>query len=147
MHLGKRGTALIQRYEKCSLKAYLPTPNDEWTIGWGHTGPDVYEGLLITLERANELFESDVRRFERVVNRVTAPLTQAMFDALCSLAFNTGTLGETIPLALNQGRYFDAWAGFALWRKQKGKDLLGLARRRAKEMVLFFQDGLPRKGV
>lgn len=56
---------------------------------------------------------------------------------------------ETLQLkALSVRDYYVAWAGFTLWRKQRGSDgrlhdLLGLARRRAKEMSLFLEDGLP----
>ena len=87
-----------------------------------------------------------------------------MFDALVSLVFNAGSgaikpnkepvlkqddLGSTIWRELTgwgkaqRSDYYEACEAFFLWRKQKGKDLLGLARRRAKEMVLFLEDGLP----
>lgn len=31
-----------------------------WTIGWGHTGPDVYEGLVWTREQAIEALKKDL---------------------------------------------------------------------------------------
>jgi lysozyme len=35
------------------------------TIGWGHTGPDVYPGQIITVADAERLFEVDVLRATR----------------------------------------------------------------------------------
>lgn len=147
MRLGTRGEVLIKSFETLRLTGYLPTPNDRPTAGWGHTGPDVKMGQTYTIEQANQWFLSDVNSAVSVVSSLPVKLTQSMFDALVSLVFNVGPScvngSSTIGKALRSGDYYTAWAGFALWRKQKGKDLLGLARRRSKEMVLFLEDGLP----
>ena len=37
--------AFIQGFEQCRLDAYMPTPNDKPTIGWGTTGKDVALGM------------------------------------------------------------------------------------------------------
>lgn len=149
MTLGKRGEALIKQYETLKLTAYLPTPNDVPTIGWGHT-QGVRMGQECTPTQAEKWFREDVRSSELAVETSTGDsntLTQSMYDALVSLVFNVGpaavSSSSTIGKALRDSNYFAAWAGFALWRKQGKKDLLGLARRRAKEMVLFLEDGLP----
>ena len=40
---------LIKYWEGESLKAYKAHPSEKyWTIGYGHYGPDVYEGMEIT---------------------------------------------------------------------------------------------------
>lgn len=147
MRLGTRGEVLIKSFETLRLTGYLPTPNDRPTAGWGHTGSDVKIGQTYTIEQANQWFLSDVNSAVFVVSSLPVKLTQSMFDALVSLVFNVGGScvngNSTIGKALRSGNYYAAWTGFALWRKQKGKDLLGLARRRAKEMVLFLEDGLP----
>lgn len=151
MTLGKRGEALIKEYETLKLVAYLPTPNDVPTIGWGHTR-GVKMGDTCTRDQADRWLLEDVGLSELVIDTVARKaskrgLTQAMYDALVSLMFNVGasavSASSTIGKALLAGDYFAAWAGFALWRKQGRKDLLGLARRRAKEMALFLEDGLP----
>lgn len=163
MTLGKRGELLIKSYEGYSSKAYLPTPDDVLTIGFGHTR-NVKMGDTCTTEQAEEWFKQDISSAVQAVNKFKFNLTQAMFDALVSLVFNVGPgalkpakvptlkqsdMGSTIWTALSgYGRngdpdYYAACAGFFLWRKQNKKDLLGLARRRAKEMVLFLEDGLP----
>lgn len=153
--IGQRGINLIKQFETLSLIAYKPTPNDVWTIGYGHTGKDVYQGQRIILGKAESLFLSDisnavkeVQYFSDLVSVIT-PFTQSMFDSLCSLVFNCGpdciSIGSTIRRELvSNHNYFAACQGIFLWRKQAGKDLLGLARRRVKEMELFLEDGLPK---
>ena len=141
MRLGSRGSDLIKSYETLSLHAYLPTPNDVPTIGWGHTN-GVKIGQEIDAIKAEQFFRSDVLVAEQIVNHLQVPLTQAMYDALVSLAFNCGTLGESITGALKGRDYYMACQHMFLWRKQVKQDLLGLARRRAREMFLFLEDGV-----
>lgn len=146
MKLGIRGETLIKGYETLRLTAYMPTSDDVPTIGWGHT-KGVKLGDTCTREQAQKWFEEDVSSAVDSVDALPCNLTQSMFDALVSLVFNVGPSSikqaSTIGLALRSWDYYGAWVGFTLWRKQNKKDLLGLARRRAKEMVLFLEDGLP----
>lgn len=146
MSLGQRGSALIKGKETLRLTAYLPTPNDVPTIGWGHT-KDVRLGMTITRERAEQLFNEDTAEAVSAVRRIGVPLSQSMFDALVSFVFNCGAGSisptNTVGKALRERRYFDAWHGLGLWRKQAGRDLRGLAIRRAQEMLLFFEDQVP----
>ena len=146
--LGPRGEALIKSYETLRLQAYMPTKNDRPTIGWGHTR-DVKMGQTITKDQAEKFFREDVQNAIDAVRALPCNLTESMADALISLVFNVGAsainAGSSIGLALRMENpsYFSAWRAFALWTKQGKSDLLGLARRRAKEMDLFLQDGLP----
>lgn len=160
--LGPRGELLIKSFEQLRLTAYKPTRDDVWTVGWGST-KGVREGMTISIDEAQLRFLADIGDAVYRVNSLPCALTQSMFDALVSLVFNVGPgaikAGSTIGNALQSKirlpfdpktaalaptpDYFAAWAGFALWRKQAGKNLLGLARRRAKEMDLWWQDGLP----
>ena len=153
LRLGPRGDNLIKSFEHLRLEAYLPTRDDVWTIGWGHTA-GVKAGDRINIQQAQTYFDLDVLPAAHAVNALPCALTQSMFDALVSLVFNVGpgairrgsTIGNALYLQASSGiisGYYAAWAGFALWRKQADRDLLGLARRRAKEMSLFFEDGLP----
>lgn len=149
MRIGQRGITLIRDFESCRLVGYLPTPDDVPTIGWGHTGPEVYVGLVWTQELADATLEIDLRRFENYVNElVTVPLTQGQFDALVSFCYNVGQdidadniaegLGDsTLLKRLNAGDYIGASSEFAKWTKQKGKILGGLVRRRHAERKLF----------
>ena len=50
MALTTAGYRLIQSWEGCRLRAY-PDPASggaPWTIGYGHTGPQVKPGLVIS---------------------------------------------------------------------------------------------------
>lgn len=143
MKLGARGRDLIKAREAFRLTAYRPTPEDVWTIGWGHT-EGVTAGMEITAAQADSFFEGDVAGAVAAVNATGAALTQGQFDALVSLVFNVGVEAvaprSTIGRALRMGDRFAAWRGFALWTKQGGHDLRGLAARRAEEMALFMAD-------
>lgn len=132
---------LIKKWEELRLEAYLPTPNDVWTIGWGHT-KTAKRGMKITRQEAQRLFDSDVQWAEDAVNNlVKVPLTQNQFDALVSFVFNIGETKfrkSTMLRKLNAGDYEGAAAEFPRWNKQKGEVLRGLVRRRAEEMEYFL---------
>lgn len=122
------------------MEAYR-CPAGVWTIGFGHTGPDVVEGKRITLQEAEELLRGDLVEVERRVQQlVTAPLTQGQFDALVSFAYNVG-LGalerSTLLRKLNAEDYRGAAAQFAVWTKSTGRELPGLVRRRREERAMF----------
>jgi lysozyme len=82
-------TILIER-EGAKNHAYLDTVG-VWTIGVGHTGPEVHEGLVWTDEQVREAFAKDIERFEQAVSGgLHVPLDQWQFDALVSFTFNVG---------------------------------------------------------
>lgn len=155
MKISDKGLALIKRYEGCVLHAYL-CPASKWTIGYGHTGPDVKPGLAITQARADELLRKDVERFEREVTQLigVAPTTQGQFDAMVCLAYNIGSDidADTIPEGLGdstllkrhlQGDHARAANAFLSWNKARNKAkklvvLPGLTRRRAQERELYL---------
>lgn len=153
MELGERGKKLIKSYETLRLEAYMPTPNDRPTIGWGHT-KGVKMGDICNEAQAEKWFREDtaeaVEAVEKLRDSTGAKLTQAMFDALVSLAYNAGArsvaVGNLIADALARGDCYAACAGFFEYRKQtnqktkKKEDLRGLALRRTKEMSLFLED-------
>ena len=140
MKLGDKGAALIKSYEKCVLSAYMPTPNDVPTIGWGHTR-GVAMGDTCTPAEADAWFLDDLAWVEDCVNRaVTAQLAQPEFDALCSLCFNIGCRafsGSTVAKKLSEGDYDGASEAILLWNKQHGQELAGLTARRHAEQKLF----------
>ncbi len=141
MKTSEKGLDLIRKYEGVRFAAYV-CPGGKLTIGYGHTGPDVYEGKKIDAEEANELLEHDVERFERSVNElVHVPMTQGMFDALVSFCFNLGAgslKSSTLLKKLNGGDREAAADEFLRWNKAKGKALAGLTARRESERELFL---------
>lgn len=138
------GICVVHYFETCKLKAY-PDPGSKsgepWTIGWGHTGPEVKPGLVWTQQQADSEFVNDLRRFERdVLSLVKVPLTQGQFDALVLFAYNVGSNsleGSTLLRMLNAGDYDGAALQFRRWNKNDGKVMRGLTRRRAAEECLF----------
>ncbi len=65
-----------------------------WTIGVGHTGPEVHRGLVWASAQVEAALADDLGWAENEVNRmVTVPLTQNQFDALVSFTFNVGKTG------------------------------------------------------
>lgn len=161
------GARLLQQEEGTRLRAYKDTVG-VWTIGVGHTGrmspPPVTKGMQITERQAAEFLAADLAPVEAaIVAKVKVPITQSMFDALASFAFNVGVGGfgkSTLLRKLNAGDYGAAgqfvkdtnapggWrvesdgtgaAGqFLAWTKQ-----VELTGRRIREQALFLKDGIP----
>lgn len=133
--------AHLMAFEKFRPTAYKPTPNDVWTIGFGHTD-GVKEGGVCDIHQAIVWLHSDVRRAEDAVNHGAVPLlTQNQFDALVSFVFNIGTgafLESTCLRKLNDGDRSGAADEMLRWNKQKGKVLAGLVTRRAAERDMFL---------
>jgi|GEM_PF-793305 len=117
------------------------TIKDVWTIGYGHTGPDVYEGQVIDETQADDLFAVDKTDFETSLSAlVKVPLNQNQFNALMSLVYNIGipNFAESNQLKLlNAGKYTQSAAEFASWRLARGVVSRGLVARRARELALW----------
>lgn len=143
------GRKLIEHWERLELEAYPDpvTQGDPWTIGYGHTGPDVHPGQQITLTEAVGLLEQDLAEAERLVERhVTAPLTDNQFSALVSPAFNIGPeffhnrdgSPTHVLRHLNAGEYRAAADELLRWDRAKGRVVEGLLERREAERALFL---------
>lgn len=137
---GGNGLALTEQFEGCRLTAYQDQVG-VWTIGYGHTGPEVIAGLTITRDEAEALLAKDVSSAAACVNRVVAVrLTQAEFDALVDFAFNLGHgafSSSTLLRELNAGNFIAAAAQFEVWDRAGGAVVAGLLRRRQAEATLF----------
>ncbi|MEM6648908.1 MAG: lysozyme [Pseudomonadota bacterium] len=147
MQISDEGVSLIKRFEGLKLEAYQDIA-DIWTIGYGHTGSDVFPGQVISEAEAERLLRKDVERFERgVESAVKVDIVQAQFDALVSFSFNVGVgaLKKSTALKrLNKGDYEGAAEALTWWNKARVNGELqvvsGLARRRAAEAALFLRD-------
>ena len=118
-----------------------PIHDGKWTIGYGST-EGVTEGMIWTRAQAETAFREELARFEAAVNRlVKAPLTQPMFDALVSFAYNCGEgalASSTLLKKLNKGDIEGAAREFPKWKKSRGIVVKGLVRRRAAEVAMFL---------
>jgi lysozyme len=140
------GLALTRSFEGLRLKAYQDCAGI-WTIGYGHTGPEVHRGQCISEFEAEALLRADLASAVECVRRaVRVKLAQHQFDALVDFCFNVGRgncLGSSLLRYVNQGEFDAAAVQFGLWVHAGGKVVPGLVRRRAAEAALFSGHGLP----
>ena len=135
------GIALTKGFEGLRLTAYRDC-GGVLTIGYGHTGPDVIEGMTIDEAQAETLLRADVQVAVECVNRaVTAAITQNQFDALVDFCFNVGCgalMNSTLLRKVNAADFAGAAAQFALWVHAGGEVVAGLVRRRELEAQMFL---------
>ena len=135
------GLALTQQCEGLKLTAYQDSVG-VWTIGYGHTGPDVHKGLTISAEHAITLLKKDVSAAVATVNKlVTVTLKQNQFDALVDFTFNVGPSqlsSSTLLRKLNGGDFAGAAEEFLVWVRAGGQVLPGLVARRKAERAMFL---------
>ncbi|EDJ1207912.1 lysozyme [Salmonella enterica] len=144
MKISDSGLAALKREEGCKLTAY-PDSRGAWTIGTGHTGKvdgvAVHRGMTITQDNADRLLRDDLSWVEHcIAERVTVPLNQNQYDALCSLIFNIGAntfIGSTVRRQLNAGNYTAAADAFLKWSRA-GSNPTILAPRRGRERAMFL---------
>ena len=142
MEYSKQGLALTEGFESCRLTAYQDIKG-VLTIGWGHTGPEVVEGLVWTQNQADSQLVVDLQRAEHMVDTcVTVDLTQGEYDALVDFAFNCGCnalKGSTLLKLVNENDMADAANEFQKWDHASGVVVAGLLRRRLAEKEEFEQ--------
>ena len=142
MNLSTNGLDLIKSFEGLKLTAYKAVSTEKYyTIGYGHYGSDVTEGMSITKAKAEALLISDCSKFVQAVNKiVTAHYTsmnQNQFDALVSFTYNCGTANLTKLTAKNTRTYAEISSAMLNYNKSGGKVLAGLTKRRTAEQKLF----------
>lgn len=135
---------IIKKYEGCKLSAYK-CPAGIWTIGYGTTvypgGEPVKQGDQITQTKAEALL------LDYVINKIMPNirdlgLSDNQEAALSSLIYNIGWPAFAKSKCYKAIKAKDWETVFKNWDwcKGDGKFLKGLAKRRAEEMFLFFQD-------
>lgn len=141
MKTSKNGLELICRYEGFRKEAYRCSAG-VWTIGYGHTGPEVCSGLTTTREEALQWLKRDVAWAEEAVNAEGLSLNQDQFDALVSFVFNVGAgnfrCSTLLKMIRANSSYPEIRTEFARWNKVKGSVLPGLVLRRKEEADLYF---------
>lgn len=112
------------------------------TIGIGHTGKEVIEGMKISKDQSRELLKKDLEKFEKVLNKIVkVEITQYQFDALISLMFNIGVYAfekSTLIKKINSNAdILEVEKEFRKWKIGGGKILLVLQKRREREIKLY----------
>lgn len=141
--LNDDGLNLIKSFESLRLTAY-PDPGtggDPWTIGYGHTGPDVTEGMTCDQDQADAWLQEDLQSaIDGVTKLVTSDINDNQFSALVSFAYNCG-LGNlktsTLLKDVNTSNFDAAAQEFLKWDHANGQVMPGLLRRRTAESNLF----------
>jgi lysozyme len=135
------GLALTKSFEGLRLEAYQDV-GGVWTIGYGHTGPDLLAGMKISQADADALLRADLTVAVSCVNRgVTEEIVQSQFDAMVDFCFNVGRgnfLQSTLLRKVNLSDFEGAAAQFLLWVNAGGKKVEGLVRRRQAEQAMFL---------
>ncbi len=142
--LSPQGLAQLQAAE-----GFSPTPYSDFkgkSIGFGHlikSGEEWLLGAVISEAQAAELLAGDVAWAERAVSAaVSAPISQAQFDALVLICYNIGETAfkrSTLVKLLNAGDYDGAADQFLRWNRAGGEVNSGLVARRDDERRLFTE--------
>jgi GH24 family phage-related lysozyme (muramidase) len=142
--VNKAALELVKTFEGYRNRAYL-CPANVWTIGYGHTGPEVKEGLTCTERQAALWLKEDLAKAGRLVEArigsVARELTDNQYGALCSFVFNLGASPGWTVWKVLKARNFDAVpAQLSRFVYAGKKKLNGLVRRRAAEVQLWSTD-------
>lgn len=114
------------------------TNGDPWTIGVGHTGPEVFKGLMWSDELISKTLDDDIAKKTAEVRKVLPwfdRLNEPRQAVLVGMAFQMGTagmLGFNRTLAsIRDERWDDAANGMLLskWAKQTPKRVRRMARQ------------------
>lgn len=139
--ISSKGLNMIKNSEGFRANAYNATGYEPYlTIGYGHYGPDVYSGKVVTEAEASNMLLRDMESYIQAVRNYTqGKANQNQFDALVSFCYNLGV------------GIFDGWGAFdvdyvrrnlPLYNKGYGENgtlviLEGLNNRRKAELALF----------
>jgi lysozyme len=130
---------LEKQFEGCQLTAYQDIAG-VWTIGWGHVGKDVYEGLTWTQQQADEALDHDIQAAQLLLLKYSPGLSGGSLDALTDFVFNLG-IGNYRTSTLCQQVNVQNWgavkASLLQWDHSNGVVVPGLLRRREAEAALI----------
>ena len=128
----------VKRDEGLRLKAYWDPIGKVWTVGYGHTGPDVTEGTVWTLAQAEAALAEDLNTAADEVDRAF-PWAESMgvvrWSVLVNMAFNMGLDGleefHMMLAAAQRGDWVEAAAQMleSLWATQVGDRATQLAQQ------------------
>lgn len=142
---------LVKQSEGLRLKAYQDSVG-VWTVGYGHTGSDVYEGLVITKEIADWLLELDMIDAVEGATELCPVLGDlqhiSKLAAISDFVFNFGVgrlRTSTLRKLINSGQFDLVPAELRKWVWAKNKNtglkekLPGLIKRRNAEVTLWVE--------
>lgn len=138
MKTSNEGIALLKQFEGCRLIAYR-LPGEKYnTIGYGHYGQDVADGMVISELQAEAMLRMDLDKYERMVEKYVTDikLNQNQFDALVSYTYNRGE-GGIMQLTKSCQTVEEYSLGFIKYWGSAERYKDALLKRRKKERALF----------
>jgi len=154
LEISQAGIDLIKSHESLRLRGY-DIRDGKITIGWGHAEPkgrSKYKlGQQITRREADRLLDQDLESVQADIKRRFGkwksaghdiPLTQEMYDALVSVAFNKGARGLfscKFMRHLKKGDYVAAGKGIEKeYNRKFVRKFGGIVGRRKTESEMFL---------
>lgn len=159
MRLSKAIKNYVKKREGFHAEVYKDVAGKA-TIGYGHLVKGItltyvsaaigrqitsLEGIKLTKPQANKLLELDLSVFVSSTNYLLKSrgikITQPMFDALVSFAFNLGIgnlRSSTLLRKVAEGDIEEAARQFLRWKYAGGKVIQGILNRRIEEMNIFL---------
>jgi lysozyme len=129
MNTHELAAALIRVFEGVRLTAYQDS-GGVWTVGFGHTGPEVVQGYTITMDQAAQQLATDALPLFTLV--AAEPMIAAA--AYVSFGYNTGR--HTLELVLEGKAKLENYI-----HDRHGNVLPGLVARRGLEAALIASVG------
>ncbi|EKU82362.1 lysozyme [Massilia sp. UYP32] len=154
MRMSPEGRARLRATEKAIYRYYNDMGKNKGHCTWGvgilaHKGVCTKEELekKVSVEMVDQEFERKIAETEAIIHRnIRVELNQAQFDALCSLAYNTGATGASKTFGyVNRGDFAGAANNMSslinvtVVEKGRKKRVIapGLIKRRAEESAPF----------
>lgn len=132
-------TDLIKSFEGLRLTAYFDD-DGVLTIGYGHTGKDVYQGQVISEAEADTLLAEDIAAAQKQTLELCPSLAGNQLDAITDFLFNEGYSrleGSTLRKCVLCGDLDQVPDELDKWIYGNHVVLPGLAARRAAEIELW----------
>lgn len=132
--------AIVKAFEGCKLVGYRDLAGVP-TIGFGHTGPEVYIGMVWTQAQADEALVHDLAEAALLLQRYSpGPFAPGAQDALTDFVFNEGSghyRTSTLMTYVNAQNWAAVKAELLKWEYAGGHAIAGLERRRQAEAALI----------
>jgi lysozyme len=142
--LSQTAEDIAKSFESCVLTAYWDKYGNCWTVGWGHTGKEVYDGLVWDQPTADSEFEDDMTHATLLLNLYTPGIIgrsgPGTYEALRDFVFNLG-IGRyktsTLRKLIEANDLPNAKLEILKWDHSNGIVVPGLLRRREAEATLI----------
>jgi lysozyme len=141
LSISPAGVSLVASFEGFSSHVYRDAIGVP-TIGFGHTGPDVWRLDPLSHAAGVRLLHRDLDHFAVAVSGgLHSPTSRPQYSAMVSFSYNVGAgaFRSSTLLRLHNARNYRAAADqFLRWDKAGGHVLLGLHRRRVAERSMYL---------